>query len=330
MGHTLTIAQVGEKVNGTHTDHCTGGCPLPIALVGGWVSLTPGWLPNLILDIKECLLLNFLCTTHLLIGRYSADFSRGRPKIFNFEALSEDQKKYFEVREASLLRLEQVTERLINQNEKYRLKVDAERLKFRAPVEEEFRKKSEALDIRSSELDKREQEMDLADAKSARRKMRQDLLARLKPERVVDLRNSGTWQVHTIFVVSSAILLGLSAFIATRHGFDLLNWAHATKLGLLTVGLAGTLTLYYRWIDSWIRKSVDEELRLRQLSIDVDRSTWIIEVLSELKEETAVIPNEVLVVVTRNLFVGLDPMRGVKHPTEDVLRKLLATPETGE
>lgn len=247
-----------------------------------------------------------------------------------FEALSEDQKKYFEVREASLLRLEQVTERLINQNEKYRLKVDAERLKFRAPVEEEFRKKSEALDIRSSELDKREQEMDLADAKSARRKMRQDLLARLKPERVVDLRNSGTWQVHTIFVVSSAILLGLSAFIATRHGFDLLNWAHATKLGLLTVGLAGTLTLYYRWIDSWIRKSVDEELRLRQLSIDVDRSTWIIEVLSELKEETAVIPNEVLVVVTRNLFVGLDPMRGVTHSTEDVLRKLLATPETGE
>ena len=96
------------------------------------------------------------------------------------------------------------------------------------------------------------------------------------------------------------------------------------------MSLTPSLTLYYRWIDSWIRKSVDEELRLRQLSIDVDRSTWIIEVLSELKEETAVIPNEVLVVVTRNLFVGLDPMRGVKHPTEDVLRKLLATPETGE
>ena len=181
------------------------------------------------------------------------------------ESLSEDQRKYYEAREAALLRLEQLSERMIKGNEGYRQKVDAESLELRASLEDESRKKNELLDLRSSELDKREQDMDLADAKSTRRKMRQDLLVKLQPDIAVDLKRSDTRKVQAIFLGVSVLLLLLSGFIATREGFDLLDWAHALKLGLPVAGLIGTLTLYYRWVDSWIRKGVDEELRLRQL-----------------------------------------------------------------
>ena len=239
------------------------------------------------------------------------------------ESLSDDQKRYFEAREASLLRLEQVTERLIKQNEEYRQKVDTDGAEFRAALQQEFKERSESLDKRSSDLDEREREMDLADAKSARRKMRQDLLMKLQPEIAVKLKGSDTWKVHAIFLGVTAVLVVLSGTIATSEGFNLLDWAHALKLGLPVAGLIGTLTLYYRWVDSWIRKDIDEELRLRQLSIDVDRSTWIVEVLSELKEESAGIPEEVLTAVTRNLFAGPEPMAEVSHPTEDMLRQLL-------
>lgn len=246
------------------------------------------------------------------------------------ESLSEDQRKYYEAREAALLRLEQLSERMIKGNEEYRQKVDAESLELRASLEDESRKKNELLDLRSSELDKREQDMDLADAKSTRRKMRQDLLVKLQPDIAVDLKRSDTRKVQAIFLGVSVLLLLLSGFIATREGFDLLDWAHALKLGLPVAGLIGTLTLYYRWVDSWIRKGVDEELRLRQLSIDVDRSTWIIEVLSELKEEAADIPEEVLVAITRNLFVGPDPMTEVSHPTEELIRQLLSKSQSAK
>ena len=246
------------------------------------------------------------------------------------ESLSEDQRRYYEAREAALLRLEQLSERLIKGNEQYRQKLDAEGAEFRASLQQEFKEKSESLEKRSSDLDERAREMDLADAKSTRRKMRQDLIRKLQPDIAVNLKRSDTWKVHAIFLGVTALLTLLSWFIATRVGFDLLDWAHALKLGLPVAGLIGTLTLYYRWVDSWIRKGVDEELRLRQLSIDVDRSTWIVEVLSELKEEAAGIPEEVLVAVTRNLFVGPDPMAEVSHPTEELVRQLLSKSQSAK
>jgi len=108
--------------------------------------------------------------------------------------------------------------------------------------------------------------------------------------------------------------------------FDPLQLAHAIKLGLLSVGFVGTLTLYYRWMDAWIRRDADEELRLRQLGIDVDRATWVVEILSELKAETEKpIPDEVLAAITRNLFTGRNATSAVTHPAEDILALLLGT-----
>ncbi len=84
--------------------------------------------------------------------------------------------------------------------------------------------------------------------------------------------------------------------------------------------------LYYRWMDSWLRKGVDENLRMRQLGIDVDRSTWLVEVLSELKSETgASIPDDVLTALTRNLFTERGASAAVNHPTEDILAALLGS-----
>ena len=88
-----------------------------------------------------------------------------------------------------------------------------------------------------------------------------------------------------------------------------------------SLGLVGTLLLYFRSMDAWLRKQVDEELRSKQLGIDVDRANWVVEVLSE----GAVIPDEILAALTRNLFVGPNKTDAVTHPTEDALAALLGS-----
>lgn len=242
------------------------------------------------------------------------------------EIVNEDTRRYYEQREAALLRLEQLSEKLIKDNEAYRQKLDLEKSNFEHEVEDEFKQKEGALEERSAELDAREQEMELADAKSARRKLRNDLLAKLGAAVGVRLTPAQQAPIHVVFVAAISVLAYLAVSILGNPNFDLLELSHALKLGLTSAGIVGTLMLYYRWMDSWVRKSVDEELRFRQLAIDVDRSTWIIEVLSELKDETGTsIPDEVLTALTRNLFTGSSSTQPVTHPAEDVIAALLSS-----
>ncbi|MDX1562919.1 MAG: hypothetical protein R3305_08320, partial [Gammaproteobacteria bacterium] len=207
-----------------------------------------------------------------------------------------------------------------------RLRIDTEKDEYKKAVDTEYRSKEQALDERKQQLDKRQEEMDLADAKSTRRKMRQAILEKLKPEGVMSLNRAAMIPIHILLIIVSVLFLFFGVSVMRGEGFDPLVLTHAVKLGLASVGFVGTLMLYYRWMDSWLRKGVDENLRVRQLAVDVDRSTWLIEVLSELKSETgAEIPNDVLVALTRNLFAERGSSDGVKHPAEDVLAALLGS-----
>jgi hypothetical protein len=148
---------------------------------------------------------------------------------------------------------------------------------------------------------------------------------KLTPTRVLNVGIGKTWPIHAVFITASAVLIPLGSAVVLAPGFNPLEITRAVKLGLSSA-LLGTLTLYYRWMDAWILRDVDEELRLRQLGIDVDRASWVVEMLSELKPETEKpIPDEVLEAITRNLFTGRDATRAVTHPVEDVLAALLGS-----
>lgn len=251
----------------------------------------------------------------------SVDLNASLTDLFN-----DDLKRYYQTREATLIRLEQLSEKLIKDNESYRLRLDQHHDEYRKSLDDEYGQKNEVLDKRQEALDKREQEMDLADAKSTRRKLRQHILEKLAPKRALNVGIRKTWPIHLVFLVASGVLLVLGIGVVTSPGFDPLQVAHAVKLGLSSAAFLGTLMFYYRWMDAWIRRDVDEELRLRQLGIDVDRATWVVEVLSELKSETEKpIPDEVLVAITRGLFTGRDNTKAVTHPVEDVLAALLGS-----
>lgn len=245
------------------------------------------------------------------------------------QLLGDDLKRYYEQREAELIRLQQLTEQLIRRNDEYRHKVDEEKLAYQRDLDEHHQSREEALNARHVTLDKREEEMELADAKSARRKIRHDILKALKPEAGSNLTAQTlwkTWPLHLLFLLV-AVALGVAAYLPLEAAtFDPKTLKDGLRVGLPFFGLLGTLLYYVRWMDSLLRKNVSEELRFRQLAIDVDRASWVVEVLAELREENlSGIPDEVLGALTRNLFIGPSSTGEVTHPAQDMLAALLGS-----
>ena len=83
-------------------------------------------------------------------------------------------------------------------------------------------------------------------------------------------------------------------------------------------------------MDAWQRLKVNESLRLPQLSIDVDRANWIVEMLSEYKNDNEVIPPEVVSALTKNMFSTRKNTDGVTHSAEDMLAALLGSSKSIE
>ena len=51
------------------------------------------------------------------------------------------------------------------------------------------------------------------------------------------------------------------------------------------IGFAFAAVFYIRWNDQWLRQHADEEFRMRQLELDIDRASWITELALELGQE---------------------------------------------
>jgi len=241
------------------------------------------------------------------------------------EFFSEDVKKFYEHREVALQRLEHISQKLIEDNEAYRLKIDEEKSIFKAKTASLYEEKEQALISEKARLDKREEEMELADAKSSRRKLRRDLLEQMKPSKIIADDTGKRWPIHALFIFVSGLLSFFIFSLFASSEFDLLKPTESIKLGIFSIGLVGTLTVYYRWMDAWQRLKVDESLRLRQLSIDVDRANWIVEMLSEYKNDNEIIPPEVVSALTKNMFSTRKGTDGVTHPAEDMLAALLGS-----
>ncbi|KKN60833.1 hypothetical protein LCGC14_0528200 [marine sediment metagenome] len=72
---------------------------------------------------------------------------------------------------------------------------------------------------------------------------------------------------------------------------------------MTSVLFSGVLIFALRWQANWIANRTKEELRLLNTSLDVERASWVLESLIELKtEEIQEMPSELLEAVTRNLF----------------------------
>jgi hypothetical protein len=100
-------------------------------------------------------------------------------------------------------------------------------------------------------------------------------------------------------------------------------WIHVLRVPLGALGFAVSAVFYIRWNDQWFRQHADEEFRLRQLELDVDRASWVTELALEFRDEKGEIPSGLIERLSNGLFTSFRKTEPVQHPSEDLVSLLL-------
>ncbi len=253
--------------------------------------------------------------------------------------LGTELQEFYARREASLTRLEELSQTLIEQNTKYRETLDeqfvtekstlqAAQAEYFEKVQKEFEGKEGELNKRGEELTARAKELDDRASRHVRRQIRKEFLEKLASrEKQFNLSastNSKRLAIHAqfwVFVVFSLFIAygGYQAVIADAKE----PYAYI-RLVLGVIGFAATTIYYIRWTDVWFRQHADEEFRLQRLALDFDRASWVVEMALEWQQEKGeAIPHELVDRLTANLFVSGASSEATRHPAEDLAAALL-------
>ena len=217
-------------------------------------------------------------------------------------ALGPELAEFYRLREDALSRLESLTQKLVKETHDYRLRLDQEVVEHKRSLAASFdetkqelqathERRSADLLAQEQNLESRRQELDDRSARHARREQSQALQEKIAERSVqfgltADTRKK-RWPIHGIFV----LLLAMSGGIVARSLLfpqapeqDVLFWLEAARLPLGVLGFGLTAVFYIRWNDRWFRQHADQELRLQQLALDVDRAGYATEMLLEWQE----------------------------------------------
>ncbi|MBE7558430.1 hypothetical protein HS125_05605 [bacterium] len=256
--------------------------------------------------------------------------------------LGNELAEFYRKRDEALLRLESMTQKLIEENESYRRKVDQQLDESRKKLQAEYEIRIEeanaehaerlsTLEDRQGALDSRTRELDDRDAKHSRRALRQDLKKELaKRAEKFTLSPSTTrkrYFIHGAFLLlifASAAVVASSMFQVSQAGS--VGWFFMVKSAVASLATIAAIIWYVRWNDLWFRRHADEEFDLKRLELDIDRASWIAELIMEWQDkEGKDLPRELLLSLTANLFSAKGEPPCARHPTEDLLSLLLGT-----
>ena len=258
------------------------------------------------------------------------------------QVLGPELAEFYQLREASLSRLEALTQKLVSDTQAYRDRLDTEMAEQRRALTESFEEKSRTLDAehgkRSAQLESRERDLNKLrrelDDRSARHARREQ--SRALQKKISDRSRDSTltrstqrkrYPVHIIFMV----LLLLSGALATSSLWSPVTATEGVEfwLGLLRVpvgalGFALTAVFYIRWTDQWFRQHANQEFRLQKLALDVDRAGYTTEMLLEWQEDKGgEIPAVIVDRLTTGLFTDQAVATPVRHPSEDATAALM-------
>jgi hypothetical protein len=256
--------------------------------------------------------------------------------------LGDELAEFYRKREAALLKLEQITQNLINQNTEYRQRVDEEAAALREKLRAEhdsrldamttdIQSKEKKLDERTEVLDQRTKDLDDRSSKHARRQIHKDLKSEIAQRNKAFVLSQKTiakrLPVHVLFWVIILILgaVALRSFLTSPQPENTIAFWLSTARSIGSVAaLVATIVFYLRWNDRWFHSHADEEFRLKRLDLDIDRASWVVEMALEWKdEEGKQIPMSLLDRLTTNLFRIEERTESVRHPTEDLASALL-------
>ena len=257
-------------------------------------------------------------------------------------ALGPEMAEFYRLREEGLSRLEALTNRLTSETQEYRIRLDAEAAEHKRALTKSFEEKNRVLDAnhdertkgleaRETELDERRQELDDRSARHARREqlkvLQQKISDRSKTFKLTSDTHRKRMPVHLIFTFLLALSGGLIAHsffspATATEGVEL--WLQLGRLPLGALGFGLSAVFYIRWTDQWFRRHADQEFRLQQLALDVDRAGYATEMLLEWQEDKGgELPAVMVDRLTAGLFTDQTTAARVRHPSEDVVAELL-------
>lgn len=239
--------------------------------------------------------------------------------------------KYYESREATLSRLETVSVELLfnaqkrlaeldkefqRRTEEQNASINAEKSKLKA----QYDAVEQSLHEREEAFRKSEAEFDTNESKYLRRQLRKDMLEKLQALSVKFELTAGTRKLRwplTAFIIVFLLFFGTMTVLTFSQGGEILekagqdlskmNWWQFTLLTIKQFGFVaaflGGAWFYIKWNDKWFRQHADAEFMFKQLELDINRASWVVEMALEWKEEKGMdIPAELLDRLTRNLF----------------------------
>ena len=257
-------------------------------------------------------------------------------------ALGPEMAEFYRLREAGLSRLEALTQRLARDTHNYRMGLDAEIAEHKRAMDESFaekrgklearhEKRNAELKSREEDLDKIREELDDRSARHARREQSRALQEKISERSENFTLTPSTQSKRTpVHIIFGALLLLSAALIAhslltpvtATEGAEF--WLGLGRLPLGVLGFALTAVFYIRWTDQWFRQHANQELRLQQLALDVDRAGYATEMLMEWQEDKGgEMPAVMVDRLTAGLFTDQTTAPRVKHPSEDATAAIL-------
>ena len=257
-------------------------------------------------------------------------------------ALGPELAEFYRLREAGLSRLEALTQRLVKDTHDYRMRLDAESAEQKRALDESFAEKSRALEAthekriaelksREEDLDKIREDLDDRSARHARREQSRALQEKISARSENFTLTPSTQRKRTPVHIMFGTLLGLSAALIALSLLTPVTategaafWLGLGRLPLGALGFALTAVFYIRWTDQWFRQHANQEFRLQQMALDVDRAGYATEMLMEWQEDKGgEMPAVMVDRLTAGLFTDQTAAPRVRHPSEDATAALL-------
>lgn len=234
-------------------------------------------------------------------------------------ALGEEARTHYSAREQALSRLETTQAKLLNDFEDLKKKhydeLDTKRVqqeKRFAELESELRHEHELRKIKLSkaelELETRTKALDDRSSTHVRRELRDKLKEILKDRQTTfslskDTRTRRRW-VFSGYVFLLVFFLAVAiTFICLEARSDTANYWYTGRQVAASLGFLLTGGFFLRWLNSWAARHADEEFKLKQLEIDIDRASWLVEMAFEWDEaKQSPIPDHLIETLSANLF----------------------------
>jgi hypothetical protein len=260
---------------------------------------------------------------------------------------SEEQLQLEAIHSATLSRLEHLNEELINTTQNYRIQLDGQYSDKSDSLSNEFLRKEQTLDDacqakidslnkEKEALESLKKEIDDRSNTHARRDIRKDILKEIKNRQSEFNLTDGTVEKRKPVAYAMYLLVAIFTIAAVVSGVEfyrVIGSEDSTKLAIAgakqafySFGVIASIIFYIKWSNRWFEQHSSSEFQLKQLELDMERASWLVETSLEWKDaKGTAIPTELLDSLSSNLFSGSSKPEDILHPADQLASALLGS-----